>query len=870
MEVGLREWLIVGAIIVIVLIVVDGWRRMRAQSNTLKIDIDDKLSELGNETYNPELPLGSARVFKPKDNKSSPASSARIVTKEVEPAIVTEVTEPVITDSTQVPKAPINELLDDSEFSTPSANELVSPKARIEPVFVEDPAPSDIPVDLDVKEENSVQNQEPISEASLNQITVDIDLVEEDITPNDVPETPHIEVSANDEPLELLNDSSLRSATFEVPDILKQQTPHVHSDIEQAQVTALGDTSETISTASSEVDDVIKEDRAASEIDHGFVSKTDKENTEEIVANLLHTLSKSKKSGTEQVVVTPSLSAAEDENLQKNSESSAEELLSVETSFVARENIFTTDKFELLLAEQSFETSESDPESELETEEAEVQSELAEDFPDENEDNSESIKLQEIEALKARLKELSVDEIENLVSDSESNDESEEMHEIINPQVTTVIDDDVDLENLDIEMSHFPMQIDFIDPQSVSEDVSNVAAHAEESGGQDVLDQEIADEETDEPQVVELKKPEQTEETDIDLGPASKEPLHSPDIEDTADPLMDGYSDQGSSQELVAQFEQDLAADQQAVSNELDMPITEILKKQQSNKSSVVAVEKSPEENNAREVLEDSLLDDPLLAINQLSDSLLSGADFDENEMLEARDEKLQDDVLASDKLGFTAFEQDLNTDPLMSNYKEVTAASDTVKQEKIKRELNQLQQKSFFDEPENGSATEEPEIEVAQKKHRKVITNVDDPNAVLIVTVVAKDQYLNGSALKRVVQACGMEFGDMDVFHRFEDGADQGAVQFSMANAINPGTFDIDTMDETSTPGVSFFMSMDEPLDPKKALECMLATAETVALHLHGDLLDDDRSVLRPQTKEHYKERIRIHEMNKLTRRAQ
>jgi cell division protein ZipA len=154
-------------------------------------------------------------------------------------------------------------------------------------------------------------------------------------------------------------------------------------------------------------------------------------------------------------------------------------------------------------------------------------------------------------------------------------------------------------------------------------------------------------------------------------------------------------------------------------------------------------------------------------------------------------------------------------------------------------------------------------------KKTRKPIANVDDPNAVLIVTVVAKDQYLNGAALKRVVLACGMEFGDMQVFHRFEDGLDTGAVQFSMANAINPGTFDFDTMDHAATPGVSFFMSMDEPLDPKNALECMMATAETVATHLNGDLLDDDRSVIRPQTKEHYRERVRIHEMNKLTRRA-
>ncbi|MCJ8298267.1 MAG: hypothetical protein MJK13_04925, partial [Pseudomonadales bacterium] len=75
MEIDFREWLIVGAMIVILLIIIDGWRRMRAQSNSLKIDIDEKLSDLGVDSYNPELPLGTARVFIPKDKAAKSAST---------------------------------------------------------------------------------------------------------------------------------------------------------------------------------------------------------------------------------------------------------------------------------------------------------------------------------------------------------------------------------------------------------------------------------------------------------------------------------------------------------------------------------------------------------------------------------------------------------------------------------------------------------------------------------------------------------------------------------------------------------------------------------------------------------------------------
>jgi FtsZ-interacting cell division protein ZipA len=89
------------------------------------------------------------------------------------------------------------------------------------------------------------------------------------------------------------------------------------------------------------------------------------------------------------------------------------------------------------------------------------------------------------------------------------------------------------------------------------------------------------------------------------------------------------------------------------------------------------------------------------------------------------------------------------------------------------------------------------------------------------------------------------------------------------MTNAVAPGTFDPEHLEQLQTPAVSFFMSMSEPDDPMNAYECMLATAETLAKHLDGDLLDEDRSVMRPQTKEHYRERIREFEMHNRTRRV-
>jgi len=154
------------------------------------------------------------------------------------------------------------------------------------------------------------------------------------------------------------------------------------------------------------------------------------------------------------------------------------------------------------------------------------------------------------------------------------------------------------------------------------------------------------------------------------------------------------------------------------------------------------------------------------------------------------------------------------------------------------------------------------------QEKPRLGLRNPPDPEHVLVITVVGRNnQLLPGPALHKIVTACGMEWGEMSLYHRSENDEPGAAVQFSMANAVAPGTFDPENLESLETPAVSFFMSMSEPDDPMNAYECMLATAETLAKHLDGDLLDENRSVMRPQTKEHYRERIREFLMHNRTR---
>lgn len=136
---------------------------------------------------------------------------------------------------------------------------------------------------------------------------------------------------------------------------------------------------------------------------------------------------------------------------------------------------------------------------------------------------------------------------------------------------------------------------------------------------------------------------------------------------------------------------------------------------------------------------------------------------------------------------------------------------------------------------------------------------NRPEAREVVVINVLAKtEQNFSGTKLKALFEACGLEHGDMDIYHRHEQADTTSPVQFSVASAVEPGTFKPDDMPNLSTPGISFFMSMPGPTNSMQAFEFMLETAQCVVRNLGGELKDERRSVMTPQTIEHCRQRIR------------
>lgn len=139
----------------------------------------------------------------------------------------------------------------------------------------------------------------------------------------------------------------------------------------------------------------------------------------------------------------------------------------------------------------------------------------------------------------------------------------------------------------------------------------------------------------------------------------------------------------------------------------------------------------------------------------------------------------------------------------------------------------------------------------------KKSAATQDEPVEVLVISVLSRDGGFKGPQLLQNILESGLRYGDMDIFHRHESMSGHGDIQFSLANAVKPGTFDLDDIDHFSTPAVSFFMQVPGPQQPKHAFDLMLEAARRLANDLNGDLKDDQRSVLTAQTIEHYRQRI-------------
>jgi cell division protein ZipA len=115
-------------------------------------------------------------------------------------------------------------------------------------------------------------------------------------------------------------------------------------------------------------------------------------------------------------------------------------------------------------------------------------------------------------------------------------------------------------------------------------------------------------------------------------------------------------------------------------------------------------------------------------------------------------------------------------------------------------------------------------------------------PDMIMTLFLLARDNHvIDGAELLQAAVKTGMEYGDMNIFHRVPEGSERAV--FSLANAAKPGYFERDEWNTFETSGVALFMALPGPLNALDAWDSMLATARRMSEILNADLLDDEHS---------------------------
>ncbi len=118
---------------------------------------------------------------------------------------------------------------------------------------------------------------------------------------------------------------------------------------------------------------------------------------------------------------------------------------------------------------------------------------------------------------------------------------------------------------------------------------------------------------------------------------------------------------------------------------------------------------------------------------------------------------------------------------------------------------------------------------------------------------ITAKDRKFTGEELKHAFDTHGYNFGKMSIYHC----SHEKQKVFSVVNMVKPGIFDLDNIDQFSTPGITLFMRLPVSLDADVAFEFLLREATELAEELDGQLRDSDRNTLTQQTIRHLHEDI-------------
>lgn len=199
---------------------------------------------------------------------------------------------------------------------------------------------------------------------------------------------------------------------------------------------------------------------------------------------------------------------------------------------------------------------------------------------------------------------------------------------------------------------------------------------------------------------------------------------------------------------------------------------------------------------------------------------------------------------------GAQLFEPDFKPDAdLPPSSEEDFEQADATEQFEVGNELVQ----SPIEPPSVKQSSVEPRPAENQepRKEAQNSANVD----IIVLHILAKSsEPLTGESINIAARANGLTFGRMNIFHRLDE---EGQALFSMANMIEPGNFDPDTIHDMTTSGLTMFMQLSTSAHPSACFDEMLRCAYHISEMLGADLCNQYRQPITQEDAEYYRQLI-------------
>jgi cell division protein ZipA len=127
-------------------------------------------------------------------------------------------------------------------------------------------------------------------------------------------------------------------------------------------------------------------------------------------------------------------------------------------------------------------------------------------------------------------------------------------------------------------------------------------------------------------------------------------------------------------------------------------------------------------------------------------------------------------------------------------------------------------------------------------------------PERVVALRLIPRGAELPTERAVSALRNAGLEHGRYSIFHR-QLGTDREG--FSVASLTEPGSFDIDHLDDATIAGLSFFLVLPGKGDPVSRFDAMVETARALSVELSADLFDERGSSWSSQRERYLREEL-------------